>query len=193
MEHKPYIVPGEAPESDSEEEVNITAAKGLKMKHSGPNNPQGIIVAGEAPESDEEHEEDAGSVSSVSSAASVLSLASLTSGIKRNIKVPAKKKKPDGAIYSTLLHKRLRERNMSLHKNVHDIVQDTVVTAGRELNTVNHQLLRSQCQLQEAETAVRVLQTHLMQLQMKLAAVTSTAFLPYINTPAANANGVEFK
>jgi hypothetical protein len=24
MEHKPYIVPGEAPESDSEEEVNIT-------------------------------------------------------------------------------------------------------------------------------------------------------------------------
>lgn len=172
MEHKPYIVPGEAPESDSEEEVNITAAKGLKMKHSGPNNPQGIIVAGEAPESDEEHEEDAGSVSSVSSAASVLSLASLTSGIKRNIKVPAKKKKPDGAIYSTLLHKRL---------------------PGRELNTVNHQLLRSQCQLQEAETAVRVLQTHLMQLQMKLAAVTSTAFLPYINTPAANANGVEFK
>jgi hypothetical protein len=27
------------------------------MKHSGPSNPQGIIVAGEAPESDEEHEE----------------------------------------------------------------------------------------------------------------------------------------
>jgi hypothetical protein len=27
------------------------------MKHSGPNNPQGIIIAGEAPESDEEHEE----------------------------------------------------------------------------------------------------------------------------------------
>jgi hypothetical protein len=24
MEHKPYIVPGEAPESDSEEEVNVT-------------------------------------------------------------------------------------------------------------------------------------------------------------------------
>jgi hypothetical protein len=85
------------------------------------------------------------------------------------------------------------ERNMSLHKNVHDIVHETVVTAGRELNTMNHQLLRSQCQLQEAETAVRVLQTHLMQLQMKLAAVTSTAFLPYINTPAENANGLEFK
>lgn len=52
---------------------------------------------------------DAGSVSSVSSAASVLSLASLTTRIKRNIKVPAKKKISDGVIYSTLLHKRLRK------------------------------------------------------------------------------------
>jgi hypothetical protein len=58
---------------------------------------------------------------------------------------------------------------------------------------MNQQLLHSQCQLQEADTAVRVLQTHLMQLQMKLAAVTSTAFIPYINTPAAHANVPEFK
>jgi hypothetical protein len=29
----------------------------LKIKHSGPENPQGMIVVGEAPESDEEHEE----------------------------------------------------------------------------------------------------------------------------------------
>jgi hypothetical protein len=29
----------------------------LKIKHSGPENPQGMIVVGEAPESDEEREE----------------------------------------------------------------------------------------------------------------------------------------
>jgi hypothetical protein len=52
---------------------------------------------------------DYGSVSSVSSATSVLSIASLTSGINRNTKVAAKKKKPDGAMYGTLLHKRLRK------------------------------------------------------------------------------------
>jgi hypothetical protein len=46
---------------------------------------------------------------SVGSATSVLSLASLTSGIKRNVKVSTKKNKPDGAIYNTLLHKRLRK------------------------------------------------------------------------------------
>jgi hypothetical protein len=52
---------------------------------------------------------------------------------------------------------------------------------------MNQQLLQSQCQLQEADTAVRALQTYLMQLQMKLATVTSTAFIPYINIPAIHA------
>ncbi|XP_069689860.1 biogenesis of lysosome-related organelles complex 1 subunit 3 isoform X2 [Periplaneta americana] len=181
MEHKPYVVFGEAPESDSEEEVNVSIFKTTQIKQPVQNNPQGIIVAGEAPESDEEHEDDA-SVSSISSAASVSSLTSLTSGIKRN-KLTGKTKKPDDAKYNTLLHKRLRERNISLHKNVYDFAHQTIVAAGRDLNTMNQQLLRSQIQLQEAATAVRVLQTHVMQLQTKLAAVTSTAFLPHINAP----------
>lgn len=56
---------------------------------------------------------------------------------------------------------------------------------------MNQQLLHSQCQLQEAETAVRVLQTHLMQLQVKLTTVVSTDFLPHINTPAAQTNEPE--
>jgi hypothetical protein len=85
------------------------------------------------------------------------------------------------------------ERNMSLHKNVYDITHQTIATAGRSLNIMNQQLLHSQCQLQEAETAVRVLQTHLMQLQMKLATVTSTAFIPYINTPGEHAKVPELK
>jgi hypothetical protein len=31
MEHKPYIVPGEAPESDSEEEVNVSVVSVFRM------------------------------------------------------------------------------------------------------------------------------------------------------------------
>jgi uncharacterized membrane protein (DUF106 family) len=58
---------------------------------------------------------------------------------------------------------------------------------------MNQQLLQSQCQLQEAETSIRALQTHLMQLQMKLATVTSTAFIPYINIPATHASVSELK
>ncbi|KAJ9583820.1 hypothetical protein L9F63_021823, partial [Diploptera punctata] len=108
MERKPYIVLGEAPESDSEEEVNVSPlqVKSSQVKQVTPNNPKGTIVVGEAPESDEEHEDDARSVGSISSAASVSSLTTLTSGIKRN-KTTGKTKKPEEVKYNTLLHKRL--------------------------------------------------------------------------------------
>ncbi|KAJ9583821.1 hypothetical protein L9F63_021824, partial [Diploptera punctata] len=55
------------------------------------------------------------------------------------------------------------------------------VSAARDLNLMNQQLVRSQVQLQEAATAMRILQSHLAQLQSKLAAVTSTPYLPNIN------------
>ncbi|KAJ9600705.1 hypothetical protein L9F63_026158 [Diploptera punctata] len=180
MERKPYIVLGEAPESDSEEEVNVSPVKSSQVKQVTPNNPKGTIVVGEAPESDEEHEDDARSVGSISSAASVSSLTTLTSGIKRN-KTTGKTKKPEEVKYNTLLHKRLRERNISLHKNIYDFAHQTVVSAARDLNLMNQQLVRSQVQLQEAATAMRILQSHLAQLQSKLAAVTSTPYLPNIN------------
>jgi hypothetical protein len=82
---------------------------------------------------------------------------------------------------------------MSLHKNVNDFANQAITAADRLLNTMNQQLLHSQCQLQEAETAVRVLQTHLMQLQVKLTAVISTAFIPHINNPAAQTNESELR
>lgn len=82
---------------------------------------------------------------------------------------------------------------MSLHKNVNDFAHQAITAADRFLNTMNQQLLHSQCQLQEAETAVRVLQTHLMQLQVKLTTVVSTAFLPYVNIPAAQTNESELR
>ncbi|PSN37408.1 hypothetical protein C0J52_16317 [Blattella germanica] len=182
MERKPYIVLGEAPESDSEEEVNVSAVKGAQGKQLVPTNPKGTIVAGEAPESDEEHEDDAGSVSSISSAASVSSLTSITSGLKRS-KASAKAKKSEDVKYNSLLHKRLRDRNISLQKNIYDFAHQSVVTAARDLNTMNQQLLRSQVQLQEAATAMRVLQGHLAQLESKLAAVTCTPYIPHINIP----------
>jgi hypothetical protein len=82
---------------------------------------------------------------------------------------------------------------MSLHKNVNDFANQAITAADRFLNTMNQQLLHSQCQLQEAETAVRVVQTHLMELQVKLTAVVSTAFLPPVNIPATHTNESELK
>ncbi|XP_066994157.1 biogenesis of lysosome-related organelles complex 1 subunit 3 [Anabrus simplex] len=181
MERKQYVVIGEAPESDSEEEVNVSTGVSVlqNKQRCGNSNSQGIIVVGEAPESDEECEEDIVSVSSVSSAASVSSTPTLSASTKNKISENSK----DGAKYNTLLHKKLRERNISLHRNISEFIHNTTAAAARELNTTNQQLLRSQVQLQEAATSLHVFQTHLQQLSSKLAAVRSMSYLPRIHIP----------
>lgn len=50
MTSKSYVVLGEAPESDSEEEIDSSITLKSKVKI-----PKGKIVGGEAPESDEEN------------------------------------------------------------------------------------------------------------------------------------------
>ncbi|XP_049783900.1 biogenesis of lysosome-related organelles complex 1 subunit 3 isoform X1 [Schistocerca cancellata] len=175
MEKKPYIVSGEAPESDSGgEEFAVSDAPFQQTGTSSASNLQGIIVAGEAPESDEEREEP-GSVSSISSAASVSSETSLTTNVKKGYKGKKSESK-----YSSLLHKKLRERNISLYKNISEFAYSTLTSAGRDLNLTNQQLLRSQVQLQEAATSLHILQSHLTQLHTKIAAVSTSAFIPQI-------------
>ncbi|XP_049806636.1 biogenesis of lysosome-related organelles complex 1 subunit 3 isoform X1 [Schistocerca nitens] len=170
MEKKPYIVSGEAPESDSGgEEFAVSDAPFQQAGTSSASNLQGIIVAGEAPESDEEREEP-GSVSSISSAASVSSETSLTTNVKKGYKGKKSESK-----YSSLLHKKLRERNISLYKNISEFAYSTLTSAGRDLNLTNQQLLRSQVQLQEAATSLHILQSHLTQLHTKIAAVLGYA------------------
>ncbi|GLH03106.1 Biogenesis of lysosome-related organelles complex 1 subunit 3 [Gryllus bimaculatus] len=178
MEKKQYIVIGEAPESDSEEEVNVPATNSSHGKRtSDPANPQGIVIAGEAPESDDE---DKVSVSSISSATSISSIASFSSNIKRST-IPDKTKKQENVKYSSLLHRKLRERNVSLHRNVVEFIHHNVGLASRDLGAANQQLLKSQLQLQEVALSLHTLHTNLSQLQNKLASATSTTFLSRIN------------
>lgn len=178
MEKKQYIIIGEAPESDSEEEVNVSVADTSQCKSSSDiSNPQGIVVAGEAPESDEE---DKVSVSSVGSAASISSIASF-SHLRKNNSPLEKAKKQESFKYNSLLHKKLRERNMSLHKNVIEFIHHNVNVASRDLFATNQQLLKSQVLLQEVALSLHNLHTNLSQLQSKLASARSTPFLSRIN------------
>nr|CAD7256414.1 unnamed protein product [Timema shepardi] len=161
MEKRSFIVIGEAPESESEEEeVNIVTCMHLPLfqlfgisrskfclnssllrragrlpdapRGTHTTNPQGIIVAGEAPESDEERE---------------------------------------------------GERNMSLHKNLLEFVHLSVSGPVRDLNTANHQLLQSQVTLQEAATTLHTLHKSLTLLSSRLSDITSSA----VNSNTSNA------
>ncbi|KAG8227034.1 hypothetical protein J437_LFUL013821 [Ladona fulva] len=172
MESKPRVVAGEAPESDSEEEIK---SKVQDTKGNTLTNPQGIVVAGEAPESDEENE-DAGSVSSCASVASASSSAS------QNVKQASgrRSKGNEGPKYNSLLHKKLRERNISLHRNILELTSNTIHNATKELNGINQGLLRSQVTLQEAATSLHLLLSMATKLKDSLTVTVSLAapFLP---------------
>ncbi|XP_046398849.1 uncharacterized protein LOC124165460 [Ischnura elegans] len=173
MDGKPHVVAGEAPESDCEDDVKIVP----NSKSSTASTPQGIVVAGEAPESDEENE-DAGSVSSC---ASVTSVSSTTShGSKQTS--GWRSKSSEGPKYSTLLHKKLRERNMSLHRNISDLTNHTIHNATKDLNAINQGLLKSQVTLQEAATSLHVLLAMTVKLKDSLNVTISSSapFLPSI-------------
>ncbi|XP_063225248.1 uncharacterized protein LOC134532603 isoform X2 [Bacillus rossius redtenbacheri] len=174
MNRKPYMVLGEASESDSEEEINATETQPVVRS----SNPKGVVIAGEAAESDEEFE-DGGSVSSAASVASVPALTSGSKGVGAT-----KHARGSDVVYNTLLHRKLRERNVSLHRNVRDFVQQTAASAERDLGVANQQLLQSQVTLQEAATTIHALRGSLLQLSAKLHDVASAPFLPNILTPA---------
>nr|CAD7424363.1 unnamed protein product [Timema monikensis] len=202
MEKRSFIVIGEAPESESEEEeVNIVDAP--RGTHT--TNPQGIIVAGEAPESDEEREGtatcniecvvDAVNVPSVSSAANVSSIPLQTPSTNVATKSPGTesgkpfRKNISSSHLTTLEHPitcnpvqsdvldhmaiHEGERNMSLHKNLLEFVHLSVSGPVRDLNTANHQLLQSQITLQEAATTLHTLHKSLTLLSSRLSDITS--------------------
>ncbi|CAG2061472.1 unnamed protein product [Timema podura] len=84
--------------------------------------------------------------------------------------------------HNTLLHRKLRERNISLHKNLLEFVHLSVSGPVRDLNTANHQLLQSQVTLQEAATTLHTLHKSLTLLSSRLSDITSSAFLSNIKT-----------
>ncbi|XP_071445400.1 biogenesis of lysosome-related organelles complex 1 subunit 3 isoform X2 [Hetaerina americana] len=174
MEGKPHVVVGEAPESDCEDEIKIVQ----NSKINPASTPQGIVVAGEAPESDEENE-DAGSVSSC---ASVTSVSSTTSHGSKQAS-SWRSKGSDGPKYSTLLHKKLRERNISLHRDISELANHTIHNATKDLNAINQGLLRSQVTLQEAATSLHVLLAMTVKLKdsLQMTFSSSAPFLPSIH------------
>lgn len=164
MTSKSYVVLGEAPESDSEEEIDSSVTIKASVKKS-----KGKIIGGEAPESDEESCVDTGSLESVSSALSASSLPSLTG------------EKKSGKKNQSLLTKKLYERNQSLFKNLNEFVSQTAANAASELNATDQQLLKCQVQLQEATDILKILNLNLNNLSINANSLLSISYLPYIS------------
>ncbi|XP_059486002.1 biogenesis of lysosome-related organelles complex 1 subunit 3 [Neocloeon triangulifer] len=174
---------GEAPETESEEEIDTECpqkekvktktADELNLRNITPASPaaSGRIVAGEAPESDDEIEEMGSPCSTPVSQQKLDGTA--TVGPKEEVK------------YKSLLHKKLRSTNVHLRRGVNDIVHYNINQAARDLNFADQQLLKSQGVLQDTSSQLRLLGANLTQLNEMLQIITSP-FLPNIQIPEEN-------
>ncbi|KAI4488153.1 hypothetical protein M0804_005001 [Polistes exclamans] len=141
MDLKAVVVSGEASESD-DDTANVITGIGFPSVHTP--NYCGTIVTGEAPESDE----DVTSLSSISGAVDAMTCPPYT-------EIKTLKSKKSCVKYNSLLHKKLRECNETLDKDIIQMTEGTVVNGVQELSTVNKQLLRSELVLQEAVCQLR--------------------------------------
>ncbi|XP_058808267.1 uncharacterized protein LOC131673908 [Phymastichus coffea] len=135
MEAKAVIVSGEAPESDDE---SITVKTGITFPSLLAGNPCGTIIQGEAKESDDDN-------SSINSVSYMMDPANCSYvEIHKGPKVERSCVK-----YNSLLHKKLRECNKTLDRDIRELISTTVTHAVEELNETNRQLLKSELVLQE--------------------------------------------
>ncbi|GLV31433.1 Biogenesis of lysosome-related organelles complex 1 subunit 3 [Carabus blaptoides fortunei] len=164
MDNK-VVIEGEAPETDSDEDIpldsDVTPTRMNRSVH-------GAIIAGEASESEDEHG------SSVSSAVSALTHPHIRSSTVKTVHPENEEK------FNTLLHKKLKECNRSLHNNLQIFTHNVINEAARDLTSTDQQLLKSQVTLQAAVTSLRSLNHNASALKEKLDIVISSQFFPNV-------------
>ncbi|XP_018570246.1 biogenesis of lysosome-related organelles complex 1 subunit 3 [Anoplophora glabripennis] len=154
---KPVVISGEASETDSEDELNTKTLKNVMMQ-----SVQGAMITGE--DSESEYENDA----SIASAVSALNQSNFEN------------KNHEESKYDSLFHQKLKEYNARFHNNLEGFTQNTVNEAGRKLNTIDQQLLRSQLTLQNAVTSLKSLSINSLTVKSKLHSLLSAKFLPNV-------------
>ncbi|XP_030751853.1 uncharacterized protein LOC115879276 [Sitophilus oryzae] len=152
------VVLGEAPETESEDEEEPI------VKFEVVNSVQGAVIPGEDSESDNEND------ASIASAVSALHLINPSNDPNDNIE------------YDSLFQQKLRESNNSLYNNLEHFVQSTLNEAGKTLDSVEQQLLKSQMTLQGAVQSLKSLSVNSLTLKNKFHSLLSSNFLSNITS-----------
>ncbi|KAJ8922079.1 hypothetical protein NQ315_008720 [Exocentrus adspersus] len=158
--NKPTVISGEASETDSEDESNTTIPKSMFQSV------QGAVVTGEDSESETGKETIYLHDGSIASAVSALNQSN-------DSKVNDNK-------YDSLLHQKLKEYNTRLYNDLEGLAQNTINEAGKQLNSIDQQLLRSQLTLQSAVTSLKSLSINSLTMKSKLHSMLSAKFLPNV-------------
>ncbi|XP_064462850.1 uncharacterized protein LOC135373695 [Ornithodoros turicata] len=137
------------------------------------------VVAGEASESDEDDATYSGSTTdSRCSTSQAMSLDGSFSAAStgRRMTEPTR--------YNSLLHRKLRERNASLRKNLTEMACQPYQNATREITSITQSLIRSQQLVQEVSSTLRRLTNELFQLEDKVETVRHCNIIPDITMNA---------
>ncbi|XP_048526596.1 uncharacterized protein LOC125505862 [Dendroctonus ponderosae] len=158
---KPFIISGEASETESEDEsmpsIHLDLTKSI----------QGAVILGENSESDNDNE------GSIASAISAIHFNDCDSSSCID--------------HDSLFQQKLCESNTSLYNTLESLFQSTIGEAEKTLGSVEHQLLKSQITLQGAVTSLKTLSVNSLTLKNKFHSLLSSNFLPNINCSKLNA------
>ncbi|XP_059621613.1 biogenesis of lysosome-related organelles complex 1 subunit 3 [Phlebotomus argentipes] len=83
--------------------------------------------------------------------------------------------------FSSILHRKLYERNELLWRHMHCFVQTTLLGASKQIIAADQQLLKSQIILQSVATAVKKLNSASTQVLERVRDIATSNFLPQIN------------
>ncbi|XP_014216619.1 uncharacterized protein LOC106645294 [Copidosoma floridanum] len=164
MANKAVIISGEAPESDDE---SISGITGLGFPLILASNSCGTMIQGEAKESDDE-------TNSVSSSNYVMNPTTCSAEIK------SRKSEKSYVKYNSLLHKKLRECNKSLDKNIKELISTTISNGMEELAETNKQLVKSELVLQETVCKLQTAAIRFEDTLNNLAEILDEGYLKHV-------------
>ncbi|XP_064627261.1 biogenesis of lysosome-related organelles complex 1 subunit 3-like [Lineus longissimus] len=182
MEKDQALIAGEASESDVDEEV-ANIAQNMTFQADGPTCPMAVSVRGEASESDGDDmatddlpplKVDAAGVGDENATEPTPDDETGEGSPMRQTSCSIR----DQVKYDTLLHRKLKERNISLRRNLVIMKSQAYLRAGKELKNTTQQLIKSQSAIQDVSNNMRLLTNDLFHLEDKIDIITSCQILP---------------
>ncbi|XP_033106973.1 biogenesis of lysosome-related organelles complex 1 subunit 3-like [Anneissia japonica] len=182
------VVQGEALESDSDSDDAMPAPVEDDSR-----------VPGEAPETDDEedeltnlsweHEESKlqlGSFPHLKVETGPGLNAAETNEKLANLQEQVKNLERDLPKYDTLLHRKLRERNIALHRDMNEVISQAFQNARKDLSSSSQQLSRTQSVIQDACHTLRIFSNDLKSMEEKLDIIKGNNNIPKLTVPLMN-------
>lgn len=183
------VIQGEASESDDDDDLGPSPLRSCDVLIPIPSYQElktpvfkGIVVVGEASESDEEI-----NTSSVNTSLPPLKVDKAVYGDDSSVNnsltaSPLSRQRYQDVDqhpkYDTLLHTKLRDRNVAFARHMRDVVKHVYISATKDLTSNSQNLFKTQAAIQDVSHNMRLLTNDLFHIQDKIDIITTCNLLP---------------